>query len=232
MGRRNVIDWISTGVNSEYKKVLPDLEARIRVVTEGGAPYSLGSGIGSLNNSEYFWDYSTKTLYIKTSDGTSPENKVIQVFTYYQAYGTWGTQAEMENLEIFQKLTAQTDFYIRYVRMTIMKKGNPVFNNMRLDIHPEFNDYPTPKILVSSENTWDNTLNNSDTQSEIWFRFNNYGIKSGDAYCLALKADGTFDKDNHISWIKLDPVYSDGLSNDMAQISKGSGRFVIIGTTP
>jgi len=234
MGKRNLEDWINSGINGEYYKIIPDLEARIRAVYENSNPLVLGSGNGALNNGEYYYNHATKRLYSKASDGGDVNTKIIYLATYYQAWGTWATQAELNNNELFQTFEAQTDFYVRYIKIFVMKKGNPIFTNMKLEIHPELENYPTLKVLATSMNVWTNATINSyqNAASEIWFKFNDFAIKNQTKYVMVLKAQGTFDKDSHVSWIKIDPVYDDLLPNTMAQVSKGSHRFVIIGRQP
>lgn len=232
MGKRVIEDWTDTGSNNEYKKIIPNLESNIRQVTEGGTPYSLGSGIGALNASEYFWDKTNKILYVRTSDSGDPASKTIELYTYYQAFGIWGTQTDMENLEIYQDFTADANFYLQYVRLPIIKKGSPVFTNLRLEIHPELSNAPTSEILATSQNTFDNTVNNSNTLTELWFRFNSFPLKATERYCLVLKANGTFTTSSHVGWVMLDSIYTDSATGTTQDYSQGSKRFIIIGRQP
>ena len=232
MGTRTVTEWTDTGANNEYKKVLPDLEARIRLVKEGSTDLSLGSGVGALNAGEYYFDYSADTLYVRATDSGNVNSKTITVYTYFQVFGTWGTQTEMNtNLELFQKITPDESIYVRYILITIMKYGNPTFTDLKLDIHAELSDYPTDKVLATPENTWTNATINSyeNAQSEIWFRYDKFAMKANESYCLVLKGTGTFSDSSHVAWVKFEPVYRDGLTIDRNLLAEGPYRYTVIG---
>lgn len=231
MGTRSLTDWTPTGINSEYSKALPDIEARVRTVTENGADLVLGTINGSLNAGEYFFDYSTKILYVKATGGVDVNTKAMRLYTYYNVFGAWATQAEFNNNEMFAIVKPLSNIYARYFRLFVMKKGNPTFANMRLEIRTELNGYPTSKILATSENVWtDATINAyQNAASEIWFRFNSFGMKKDEKYCIVLKADGTFTENSHVGWLKLDRIYDDGVTDDINAITYGSYRFAVVG---
>lgn len=234
MGRRNLTDWTSTGVNSEYYKIVPDLEARIRTIYEGATQLTLGAGIGTLANGEYYFNFTNNRLYVRATDAGDVNTKVMILFTYYQAWGRWGTQTEMANNELFQIFEAKDDYYVRYFKIYVIKKGNPTFTDLKLEIHPELSNYPTNKILATSENTWTNATINSyqNALSEIWFRFNHFPIKNASKYALVLKAQGTFTSSSHVGWIMAEPIYTDGLTIDTNLLVKGPFRYAVVGRQP
>lgn len=234
MGRRTISGFISSGINSEYYKTIPDLEARIRTVFEDSTELINGTANGSLANGQFYFNNAQKRLYVKTTDASSPVDNVIQIFTYFQAWGAWATQAEINNNELFQVFTANTDYYIRYIRLFVVKKNNPLFTGLKLEIHPVVDNYPASKVLATSTNEWTNSSINSfdNSASEIWFKFNDFAIKNGSDYAIVFKATGTFTADTHLAWMKMKPVYSDTLPNNMNQVGRGSFRYVIIGREP
>ena len=230
MGKRILIDWTNTGLNNEYKKTIVDLESRIRTLPEGGTELSQGSTIGSLAAGEWLFDENNSQLYVRTTDSGDPNIKNMELLTYYLAYGDWATQAEMDDLELFQIFKPKANLYIRYIKVLIGRRNSPVFTDLKLQIHPEFNNSPTEKILAASTNVWANTdLSSNDGLAEIWFKFNDYGVKKDDLFCLVMRSSGSFDTTTHFAWLKRDSVYPDGLTDDLTEITSGGFDFKIIG---
>ena len=230
MGQRTLTGWVlSTG--SEYKKTIPDLESRIRVLKEDSADLSLGSSAGSLSAGEFYFDFDTSILYVRTTGSDTPNDHTMLLKTYYTVFGTWATQAEFTNLEMFQTTSPTDDIYLRYIKVWIMRKNAAIYSGLTLEIHPELSNVPTPKVLYSSENTFGNSDVSAvdNVASEIWFRYNNVPLKASEKYCLVMKATGTFTTGKHLSWLKMDPVYTDSLTLDRNLIAKGPYRYTLIG---
>jgi hypothetical protein len=161
MGKRLAKDWVDSGLNNEWYKVIEDLEARIRRIVVDSIDLTEGSGVGILIAGQYYYNRTNKRLYIRASDSGNPNSKIVYLFTYYWAWGEWATQAEMQNNNLFQIFEPQSDTYIKYVKVHIVKKNNPVFTDLKLEIHPELSNGPTEKILATSENVWTNSTINS-----------------------------------------------------------------------
>ena len=231
MGYRTLEGFIFSGTGAEYYKSLPDIESRIRTVFEGTTELSAGTAIGSLAQGEYYADYENERLYLRTTDDSNPNIKSISLYTFYLAFGTWGTQTEMTNLELFQTFTPTNNSYIKYIKAFVIKYGNPSFTGLKIDIHPELNNYPTAKVLATPENTFTNSeiSSNQNDISEIYFKFDDYAVKATEKYCLVLKATGTFSDSAHISWAKMEPIYTTGLTLDTNLIAQGPYRYSIIG---
>lgn len=230
MGRRTLIDWTDTGSNSEWSKVIVDLEARVRGLAEGGVELAEGSGIGVLTAGQWYFDIANSKLYARATDSGDPNSKTMELLTYYLRFGTWATQTEMDNLELFQIFTPTRDMYIRHIRFWIGRRGGPTISNLRLEIHPELSSAPTPFVLAESSKTWTNAeISSSDySASEIYCTFNDYAVKKDDLYCLVMRAEGTFTESSNFAWLKLDSVYDDTIGSTANAISRGGLDFKII----
>ena len=98
MGLRTITGFTDSGSNDEWSKVISDLEARVRMITENAADLALGAGIGLLTAGQFFFDYENDKLYIRCSDSLDPNAKDINILTYFLTFGTWGTQADRKSV--------------------------------------------------------------------------------------------------------------------------------------
>jgi hypothetical protein len=230
MAVRTLTGWILSS-GSEYKRKIIDRESRVRLVTEDSTDLSLGSGIGSLNAGEYYYDYDNEFIYIRCTDSGNPSTKTMKLHTYYHVFGAWATQTEMSNLEMFQAVKIPKDMYLRYIKIWIMRYNGATYTGLKLDIHPELDNYPTNKVIASPENTYSNAdvSSSNNVLSEIWFRYSHVSMREDEKYCLVLKATGTFNANSHIAWAKLELVYTDGLTINRNLIGSGCYRHAIIG---
>lgn len=237
-GLRELKGWNNYDADTYYKDI-PDIEARISLVTvdsvtwtEQIGPVSPGQPIPPIAVNKWYLDTNQKRFYINVGAGQDANDKTILIKTFFLLYGEYATQAEMVNNELFQIFHPTINVSLKYLKVPLFLYGNPMISSIYFELQSLRNGIPSGKVLARS----DDAFPNIDWQSTanrliyMWFKFGEYGMRANTDYALVLKAFGNINNSNHIAWGKLDLVYRTGLPTDLNAITEGGQQYAIIGT--
>lgn len=153
----------------------------------------------------------------------------------------WGVPYEsgqLENTDIYQPVKFNSNIILRAVRIWVIVYDDPDFTDLTMKI---YSDTPTTdldhvpgKLLHTAENTITKaemiTLDNGF--KEIYFRFDDVNLNGSTWYNFVLNGTGYAPTgDKHIAWRQAfpDPVYSTGLTIDIANLFRFPFSFYAIG---
>jgi hypothetical protein len=229
---RTITGFTRYGSTDTWQKQVPEIEARIKTLTSDSVAMTeqiIGlSTIPPINTNRWAFDRFYKIIYIDVGIGEDVNNKTIQVETYFNCFGEWGSQTEYNNNEIFQVFTPKINLSLRYVHIPLIILGNPSLTEIKLQLQSVRNDLPTGIVLAESESAL-STITGQNKLVTTYFKFDNYGLRASTKYALVLKPTGTLTEINHIAWGKLDYLYNTGIPSDLSEITEGGGRFSIVG---
>lgn len=240
MGKRSLVGFYNKYNATTWTKKLDDIEAPINKIFINSVELTEKKTIDGytyldLADDEWIFDYLTFEMNIKLPSGTDPNDEVMVMETFFLIIGKYGTNAQLISNEIFQVFKPTVNLFLKYVRIPLFfySTGASGFTNLKMEIRPvDANDLPKDKILATSINDL-STIdfpNKKNTLFDLYFEFNDFGLKANQNYALVLKAtDVNFGDNYHLAWLVLEPIYTAGLDIDTSLITEGPLRFSIIG---
>ena len=229
---RTIVGFTRYGATDTWQKQVPEIEARIETLTSNAVAVTeqiIGASIvPPIQNNRWAFDRFNKILYVDVGIGEDVNTKTIQIKTFFNCFGEWGSQTDYNNNKIYQLFTPSINLSMRYAHIPLIIYGNPALSEIKLQIQSVRNDLPTGIVLSESDSAL-STITGQNKLIVTYFKFQNYGLRASTKYALVLKPTGTLTESNHVSWGRLDHLYTTGISTDLSAITEGGNRFSIVG---
>jgi hypothetical protein len=239
MGRRTLNGFYNKYSPTVWTKNIPDIESPIYQIFINSVLQTEVKGVlwSALADNEWTFDYLTFEFNIKLPSGIDPNDENVEMKTFFYVVGRWDSLANCANNMLNQVFKPTVNVFLKYVRMPIFfySTGAVGITDLKLEIHPvDSSDIPREKVLATSINNLMTSLNiNSkpNTLFDVYFEFNDFGLKANEKYALVFKPSSStpFSDNFHISWVRLEPVYTAGLTIDRKLVTEGPLRYSIIG---